>query len=244
MRKPDNTSLVQDNTKDKSSGDEHPKSLRRSWRAASPINKLTVFFTGVIAAATSVYCIFAGWQLRVMSGQLEQMKTGYRPWVGLDNEQPALQTGSLTIDKDGTIHAVCSIITRNFGNYPAQNVFVGAELMVTQNMNSVHERERQLCAEHGPTNAGTLVFPGTNKVAWQWPLQVTKEQMIRNSGGGSQFLAFVVGCIFYSDQFGGLHHTGFVYRLQKPGTILGVAFEPSPNTTIEGQWVGSHGFVD
>jgi len=234
-----------------SSSDEHQKSLHKSWRAASPINKLTVIFTGVIASATFLYCIFAGMQgcvmrgqLSVMGGQLEQMRIGYRPWVGLDTEQPALQTGHLMIDKDKTIHTVCSIVTRNFGNYPAQNVFAGAELMVTQNITSVHERERQLCAESPPGNAGTVVFPGTNKVAWQWPSQVTKEQMIRNPGGGSQFQAFVIGCIFYRDQFGELHHTGFTYRLQKPGTIFGAAFEPSPNTTVEGQWVEFHGFVD
>jgi len=165
----------------------------------SKMQLFTFIFTGVIALATSVYCIFSGWQLRVMSGQLKQIETGYRPWVGLDNEQPALKTGPLTIDKDGTIHISCSITTRNFGNYPAQNVFASAELMVTQNITSVHERERQLCTEQVPANAGTVVFSGTNKVAWQWPLQVTKEQMIRNPGGDSQCLAFIVGCIFYRD---------------------------------------------
>ena len=42
---------------------DHKKSLRRSWRSASPVTKLTVIFTGVIAVATVMYCGFSGWQL-------------------------------------------------------------------------------------------------------------------------------------------------------------------------------------
>jgi hypothetical protein len=42
---------------------ERKKSLRRSWRSSSPITKLTVIFTGVIAVATVLYCLFSGWQL-------------------------------------------------------------------------------------------------------------------------------------------------------------------------------------
>lgn len=200
--------------------------------------------TIVIAGSTLLYCIFAGKQWFVMDKQLEQMKIGYRPWIGLDNEQPSLLTGSLTIDKDKNISGFCRIVSRNFGNYPAQNVFAGAELVVTQNTDSVREREKKLCEDSIPANIGNVVFPGANKVAWSWPLHVTKDQMISIPEGGSQFSAFIVGCIFYRDQFEGLHHTGFAYQLKKPNSISSLAFEPIPNTTIEGQWVEVHGFAD
>jgi hypothetical protein len=42
---------------------EHKKSFRRSWRSASPLTKVTLFLTGIIAIATVLYMIFAGWQL-------------------------------------------------------------------------------------------------------------------------------------------------------------------------------------
>ncbi len=51
------------NSKTNQSDEEHRKSLRRSWRSASPITKLEVVFAGVIAACTFLYCLFAGWTL-------------------------------------------------------------------------------------------------------------------------------------------------------------------------------------
>src|SRR5271166_2186106 len=51
------------NRKTNHSDDEHGKSLRRSWRSASPITKLEVVFAGVIAICTFLYCLFAGWTL-------------------------------------------------------------------------------------------------------------------------------------------------------------------------------------
>jgi hypothetical protein len=49
--------------KTSTSHDEHRKSLRRSWRAASPITKLELVFAGIIATATVLYSMFAGWTL-------------------------------------------------------------------------------------------------------------------------------------------------------------------------------------
>ena len=122
------------------------QSIWQKWRAIGFTNQLILVFTFVIAAATSVYAVLAYHQLKVMAGQLKEMRAASRPWVGLDIEQPALRTSPLVIDKDKTVHSVGSVVVRNFGNYPAQNVFAGVELMVTQNTTSVHEREKQLCA--------------------------------------------------------------------------------------------------
>jgi hypothetical protein len=44
----------------------HSKSYRRSWRSASPLTKLQLLLTGVIAIATVLYCGFSGWQLYVI----------------------------------------------------------------------------------------------------------------------------------------------------------------------------------
>jgi hypothetical protein len=56
------------------SDDDQKKSLRRSWKSSGPVAKLTVVFAGIAAAATVTYAIIAGWQLCVMSGQLDQMR--------------------------------------------------------------------------------------------------------------------------------------------------------------------------
>jgi hypothetical protein len=47
----------------KDSKQEQRKSLRRSWRASGPVAKATVVFAGISAAATVLYCAFAGWTL-------------------------------------------------------------------------------------------------------------------------------------------------------------------------------------
>jgi hypothetical protein len=54
---------------------DHKKSYRRSWRSASPLTKLQIYLTTVIAIATVLYCGFAGWQLiEIRSGGEETRK--------------------------------------------------------------------------------------------------------------------------------------------------------------------------
>ena len=235
---------------------EHPRteySSRDEGRPSTVLNTLLMLiFTGVIAIATTVYAVLVWQQLKVMSkqlgimnGQLEEARRiGPRPWVGLNDERPALQTGPLTIDNKGTAHVACSISLKNFGDYPAQGVFAGAELMITQNVTSVHAREKAMAGESVGDQIGSVLFPGPSGVGWRWSPAVAQSEMIRIPNGGDMFQAYVVGCIFYRDQFGTPHHTGFAYRCQVPGTIQGVTFEPKPDTAITGEWVLCHGFVD
>lgn len=54
---------------------DHKKSFRRSWRSASPLTKVTLILTGIIAIATVLYMVFAGWQLyEIHSGSEETRK--------------------------------------------------------------------------------------------------------------------------------------------------------------------------
>src|SRR5260370_30772261 len=46
----------------KNADPNHRKSLRRSWRSASPLTQLQIILTTVIAAATVIYAIFPAWQ--------------------------------------------------------------------------------------------------------------------------------------------------------------------------------------
>jgi multidrug efflux pump subunit AcrA (membrane-fusion protein) len=45
---------------------DHKKSYRRSWRGASPLTKLQLGLTAVVAIATVIYALFSGWQLYVI----------------------------------------------------------------------------------------------------------------------------------------------------------------------------------
>lgn len=47
----------------KNADPDHRKSYRRSWRSASPLTKLQLCLTAIIAAATVLYCLFSGWTL-------------------------------------------------------------------------------------------------------------------------------------------------------------------------------------
>ena len=39
---------------------------------------------------------------------------------------------------------------------------------------------------------------------------------VRHEGSGDEFVAYLVGCIFYFDQFGEGHYTAFWYQLKQP----------------------------
>src|SRR4051812_39290081 len=45
---------------------DRKKSYRRSWRGASPLTKLQLGLTAVVAIATVIYALFSGWQLYVI----------------------------------------------------------------------------------------------------------------------------------------------------------------------------------
>jgi hypothetical protein len=62
-------------SKRKADDPDHKKSYRRSWRSASPLTKLMIYFTGMTALATLLYMSFTGWQLyEIRSGSDETRK--------------------------------------------------------------------------------------------------------------------------------------------------------------------------
>jgi hypothetical protein len=78
-----------------------------------------------------------------------------------------------------------------------------------------------------------------------FPDSVPKSGRITHAGSGSQFQAWMIGCISYADQFDNPHHTVVEFRLGHAGTITPVVFEPLPNTSVMGDWVIVHSyFID
>jgi hypothetical protein len=181
-------------------------------------------------------------QWKTLGGQLQQMESQTRPWVGLD-QQNILKDCPITIDAKGTASMVCVVPTKNFGSYPAQHVVGEAELVITQNMSPILAKEKALLNEAPLTSGGSGLFP-SDTATWYFPASVPQSAFITSQGSGIEFLAFAVINVSYRDQFGKAHHTVFCYRLQVPGTIKGRTFVPQPNTTINGDWVMSDCLAD
>jgi hypothetical protein len=178
--------------------------------------------------------------VEVSGAQLRQVESQTRPWIGLDTDV-GIQTGPLFVDNEGNVTTTINITARNYGSYPGQKVFCAARLVVTSDLNDVFAEESRIPAESIPENAGSVVFPGPSRVKWQWPSTARKGD---SPGARDELLAFIVGCIWYRDQFGGKHHTVFSYHLKQPGTIRGVVFKRFPGISVSGNWTDLHGFVD
>ena len=123
---------------------DHRKSYKRSWRAASPLTKLMIYFTAVIAGATLVFAFFSSWQwYEIHSGAEEtriiaqaaklqaetsqdEFHRSHRPWIGLVGT-PSV-TEPLTFDDEATISVDYAI--RNTGTSAAKGVFQVTGLVV------------------------------------------------------------------------------------------------------------------
>jgi len=225
-------------------GQKYRPSLYQRWKKISLNNQLIVVFTLVIALSTFGYAILAAWQLRVMSGQLEQMRLGSRAWVGLNDEGGTLRVGPLTINEQGTTLIEGSVNVRNFGDYPAQDVYVLGRLVLSQKWASIEETEREILRRAADHPRGIVVFPGPSRLNFPLVSMVEPSQMIwvRRDDG---LWAFIVGCIFYRDQSGGQQHTTFAYQYQRRGSTLAVTFKPVPSAEVPaGVWVQCGGSVE
>lgn len=218
---------------------KNPGKTKKQCDSATKITQWTV--PGLITLSISVISLLVsagGLYLHYVFGR-NQTHT----WVGLDSEQPDLRNGQIRFDKGSNAHSTVTLIAKNFGNYPAQKVFIGHELFIAGDMNLVHHRQREICNEGVPDNLGAVLLPGT-KTAWNWPGMVAKEQMAKLGGDDNQLLAFIIGCVFYVDQMDVPHRTGFSFRLHQPHSIAGAAFKPAPNLVVQGDWVLDSGTID
>ena len=159
-----------------------------------------------------------------------------RPWVGLDDENP-LETTPLTIAADGTASLRYTVNAKNFGNYGANSVFAFAHLIVTQDLSDMPQLERQFCLEDISPRIGFVLFPSARtRATTMFPDSVPASRRITHAGSGSQFQAYLVGCVSYADQFGTPHHTVTEFRLGHAGTTSSVIFDAIPNSTVVGDW--------
>jgi hypothetical protein len=110
----------------KQGGEDQKKSLRRSWKSSGPVARTAVVFAGVAAAATCLYAGVAIWQLRVMSGQLDEMRRDRRPWITAKDARVTLMEVDKPIQGEMTL--------TNSGRSPALEVRVLGTIYVTNNL--------------------------------------------------------------------------------------------------------------
>jgi len=162
------------------------------------------------------------------------MKAASRAWLGPTNEGPAVRVGPLRVDVRGAVLLEkCEITIRNYGSFPAQDVWTIAKLVVTQIPAKAQEAADAMPAQNTMHPRGIAVFPGSSGQIWERPGQVEPSDRILAKDGRDDFWVYVVGCVLYRDQFGERHHTTFVYGCPKRGTDPDVAFRLDPNTTVE-----------
>jgi hypothetical protein len=215
-------------------------SAEKFWDCPQTISVLANFANIVIAVCTVLIVIYTNQQANILK---QQFQAASRPWVGFDNEN-GLQTSPMIVDSEGNIRLKVDAEVKNFGDFPGTNVYVGAELIITQEINSVLKKEQEMCSLINSTY-GYVLFPGKDELVWPFTFTVKPSQMIRNSrGDDSEFSAYIVGCILYRDQFKKFHYTGFSFRQQIPNTIKGAAFKPVPNSIVQGEWVKWHNTID
>jgi len=90
-------------SKRKADDPDHKKSYRRSWRSASPLTKLMIYFTGITALATLLYMSFTGWQLyeiRSSSDQTRKLAQSARDSADAAQRQAAIAEGQLQSVRD------------------------------------------------------------------------------------------------------------------------------------------------
>jgi hypothetical protein len=194
--------------------------------------------------------------LRVYNGQLGEMRRANdvsrdalraqtRPWIGLET----VQSDPLTIDGRGWVATIVRTRPKNFGNYPgAIYGCTFAELVVTDiehGSKDIADRLDRLMTSKLPSGHGpvTTIYPSTGRSCLNSTF-VTPAQIIGNSKE-NVLTAYLIGCILYTDQFGGTHHTVFSYWYQIPKEIpQGVTFRLDSGSVPAGVWIEHRTLVD
>jgi hypothetical protein len=168
-----------------------------------------------------------------------------RPWVGLTDEGPSLQTSPLRFDKDGNATIGYAISSKNFSNAAAQNVQSYAQLIVTEDMASIDKIADVACSENfiGKMGMGFVLFPGKFQNIEYSSSQFDKTAM-SNPGADGKYEAWLVGCVGYRDQFNVLYRTKFYYWYVDKTTERPITFIPGYNSEISGHFIEHRSSVE
>ena len=214
------------------------------------IDKFRDLTTNEIAAfgvlVTIIIAVIYYFQLRAMQATVEQMQTqtrlSVRPFIGLDEGPAAIQTTALHIDESGNATLTYIIRAKNYSNSPASNVWVGANLVVADDLYTVYEWQGYACGDAviGKPDIGLMLFPGRDRVFTSMPATAK----ISSKHEGSRLQVWLAGCIGYRDQFGYLYRTKFMYMLYDDAGQVVVLDAPKQPIDMTGHFAPTGGSID
>ena len=190
----------------------------------------------------AIYAALTAWQAcltrDIAKIAQKQLALARRPVVGLADSLDAFSASDIRFNPNGDAFADYVISAKNYSNNPAQNIGSFAVLLVTDEINTIHEFQKTTCGEHvvGNRDMGMILFPGKLKAFSTSQSLFQRTKMISKVGDGS-FQAWFVGCVGYRDGAGEFYYTGFVYRLTQPGLYpRAVRIPPSMRDPVHGEW--------
>jgi hypothetical protein len=160
-------------------------------------------------------------------GQLDVMRSGQRPWLGL-NGQVSLSSAAafrffnpafVNLNLEGTG------VVKNFGASPAFDVNGMMVVEIPSPSDTVTRPSKKLITcPAGPTmqHQGEVVFPGNSYL--QGFSQQTSVQLRYHPEIGRVWL---LGCIVYHDREQTLHHTWFWLRSAHPDVAAWIQLRPN-----------------
>ena len=189
-------------------GDKSSSAEQNVMRAIEPIE----WWTGVLAVATVLAAIFAGFTLSAIRGQLDVMEADKRPWIGatFSLDRPIILT-----DSDGSkgITVIMKVVLKNYGQSPAVNTWIIPMIdrhpyyTDVAGMTAIADKQRTSCASLAQLATknpigGFPVFPGDSY------------QVIRSTGitggiyqtGAPPFFS-IYGCVNYTYSGGDIGET-------------------------------------
>ncbi len=189
--------------------------------------KWTALATIVIAVANLGYIYISRNQLRVMTGQIEEMRSDRRPWVYADISLAA----PIEFDASG-MRVALKFGLHNTGREPAKYVYPEWRIYSGRVTFDVLALQRTLCNEVrardiGRNTPGTVLFPGqefTYLITTTMTREIIDADHKAQAGTGitSKWLntisPIIVGCITYRPTSGHQYQTGFIYEMWDKGT--------------------------
>lgn len=218
-----------------------PVKIKKWWAGIKEPNgnnrtiAVCTMFAVVIAA---IYTFYAGKQWGAIEDANRISRLSQRPWVGLSDSPPGLQT-QLSLDSEANANLEYRIVVKNFSNNAAQGVFAGGWLNITSDLKKLMAQQKNRCS--GPDNVifGAVLFPGSDRFVAESGDEVLRKNMDGFDGFGRVEAWFTV-CVAYKDQYGRTYHTSYLDWLVDPQTHEPIPFVPTPNTVIRGVFSTYH----
>ncbi len=204
------------NTGTEKSKASQKKSFRRSWRAAGPVAKLTLIFTGVAAAAGIAYVGVTIWQT-IQAKWAVQIE--HAPNV-INSRPPELLQPMVCDRKSGLHTGNMQTFVKNVGNLRAINVnpyFVITKIVPEKKTGNAFVDDLPVgnCSMKPiMQEAAFNLAPGQETGAGIRQSAMT----IPNLPEGTVFQFYFVSCVYYSDDYGSNHATCDTYRLNFPSS--------------------------